>query len=217
MKTCPECGTQYEDHVMTCLVDGVDLSGVPSAAPPSSTSQSGPHDADAVPVVVTQTSGPSPGVAGGVLALAGLAMVLAVGVVVLAVVLWAFSGPPTTPSQPDPAPAPEPVPAPAVPVPIEPEPEPAPEPEPTIRLTSAPEGAEVWEGETKLCVTPCDTPHPPHAPLPRSFVLKRDGFLDTPYEMSDPSTDHSVTLKSRPRPQPTQPKGPKVPTINIER
>jgi hypothetical protein len=146
---------------------------------------------------------------------AGIVLLLAfAGLAGVFVVLMSTSTPPP------PEPAPEPATPVPVPVPV-PEPVPVPLPTPagkaqTITLTSVPDGAEVWEGNTKLCATPCTTPHPEHAPLPREFVFKLKGYKDKLYAMDDPSGDHEVRLSSNVKP-PTPKPGPRLPKIETER
>ena len=212
MKTCPECGTQYEDHVPSCLVDGADLTSI-SALP----SHSGP-----APYVVAVAPPPPPppaarSVVGGGMLL-GLAGMFGVGFVAVLVaiggVVWFGASDPEPPKKPEvpvaaPQPAPVPVPVPvAGPVAVA--------PAPKISIRSDPAGAELWEGAARLCTTPCSTDHPDHAPLPRTFTLKLAGYLDTTYEMTDPAAAHDVRMR-RPVPQQQPQPNPRVPKINVER
>lgn len=215
MKICPDCGTQYEDHVASCLVDGSDLSAVasvPASMGPSSAPSSTPRGA---PIVAPA---PPPRRGGGgtvMLAMAGVLALLALLVVVAIMVVVFSSNSKPAPLPPEPAPQARPLPVPepvAMPVPV-----PEVQPDlPTITLNSNPEGAEVWEGQTKLCETPCTTAHPEHAPLPREFVLKMKGYVDTTYSMEVPDQEHMVSMR-RPAVSPKPTPGPRVPQISIER
>ena len=44
MKSCPECGTEFEDHVPTCLVDGTPLGDVAPTIPPAQTAPAEEED-----------------------------------------------------------------------------------------------------------------------------------------------------------------------------
>jgi hypothetical protein len=102
--------------------------------------------------------------------------------------------------------APAPAPAPAVaPPPVAPEPVPEPA-VPVVRsvdITSAPDGAEVWEGGQLLCVTPCKVEHGAGQDLPRQFILKRGGHEDLTVELQTlgvPLRGELVKKKTAPRP-----------------
>jgi len=146
---------------------------------------------------------------------AGIVLLLALAGMAGVVLVLMSTG---TPDRPEPAPEP------AVPVPLpvpDPDPVPVPLPEPEgdailVTLTTVPAGVEVWEGSTKLCDTPCTTPHPEHAPLPREFVLKLGGYLDKTYEMADPAVPHEVKMSRRPKPVAPKP-SPQRPKIDTER
>ena len=69
-------------------------------------------------------------------------------------------------------------------------------PTPTVSITSSPQGAQVWEGSTRLCErTPCEVEHPDHAPIPRLFSLRLSGFEDASLEMADVSMAYDVPLR----------------------
>jgi hypothetical protein len=213
MKTCPECGTQYEDHVSTCLVDGADLSSVKAAsAPPISAPP--PETAYRVVAIPPPAAPPSGALRGGLVLL--VAALMAGGALLAIVVALIVLLRPVEPTRPPPAPKPPPVAAP-VPVPVAPVPVEVPvATAPTIELISDPAGAEIWEGNIRLCVAPCRTDHPDHAPLPRVFTFKLAGFIDTTYEMSDPAGPHQVRMK-RPVPTTKPQPGPKLPKLNDKR
>jgi hypothetical protein len=196
------------------LVDGTDLSGVASVADPLSVG------GGAIDHQPTNDAAPQPASRGGALPLLFLGagalvvlLLLGVGFVIVAGVASTSGSDEQVPvAAPEPPPAPEPEP--------EPEPEPAPAPVQMLVIGSSPGGAEVWEGDAQLCTTPCATPHPDHAPLPRSFVLKLAGHVDTPYDATTVEGPHQITLppvKAAPRPQAPKPGNTRGPKINIER
>jgi hypothetical protein len=202
MKRCAQCGAEYDDHVEFCFVDGSELgAGVVPAAPP-------------VPVVVNEARPASTSRGTAILAVVILmigGLVLLGGLAAALMLIVPGSKPPP------PEPVPVPVPAPAVPV-VAPPPAPAPVVA-RVGFTSTPDRAELWEGDTLLCTTPCTVEHPDHAPVPRQFVLKRDGYVDTPHVMADPGLPQHVSLRSqeaRPIPRPARPTSPK-PDIVFER
>lgn len=209
MKTCPECGTQYEDHVPMCFVDGTALpeSEAPAPSPPPTTPPPAP-----APEKTKSSSAPLL-LVGAVVAL--VLMLLIGGVSGIALIGMSRSEPP-----PEVAAAQ----APPTPVPVAPVAVPEPEPVPAkqVGFTSAPAGAAVWEGDTLLCTTPCQIAHPAHAPLPRELVLKAPGYLDAPTSLEDPDKPQHVALKKTPAPRPaagrapSKPRAP-APDIGMER
>lgn len=212
MKTCPACGTQYEDHVPQCFVDGTSLNDIPveeagrfdGGTAPSTTREDAPGP-------VSEQPAPQSRGATSIIAFLGLLSIL-LGVGLVGIVLFVLT---RTEAPPGPTPVPVPVIAPPEPPPPAPEP-----PAPTVLsvgITSTPPGAEVWEGSSVLCVTPCSIEHPEHAPLPRSLVLKAENHLDTPYQLDDPRLPHHVPLQVkaapvRPTPRPARPSPGPAPT-----
>jgi len=100
-------------------------------------------------------------------------------------------------------------PAPAAPPPA---PDPAPDPAPpvarSVDITSAPDGAEVWEAGQLLCVTPCKIDHGEGRDLPRQFLLKRGGYDELDVELTalgTPIRGELVKKAVAPRPR-AQPK-----------
>jgi hypothetical protein len=182
MKVCPECGTQYEDHVPTCIADGVEL--VPAAgAEPTQILPARP-----APPAPPPPAGPRLSVILLVALAAGVGTVALVTVVVAQLVLNRPSPPP--PSRPVPVAAPAPV-APREAPPID------------VVLVSEPLGAKVYENDQFVCETPCTVQHPPHAPLPRSFVFKAAGHRDEMFEMTEargPITVQLSRVRSVPAP-----------------
>jgi hypothetical protein len=205
MRTCPECLTQYEDHVLTCLVDGVDLTQVPRLAPagqPALAPTPEPAPVQKVFVVPPQRSA-SRAMPAVVATLVLLFSVVA-GMPVAGWAVWTLTRPTPVPV---PAPTVRPVPVVVAPTPTE-VPiriEPAPVPVVQVQVTSDPIGAEVWEGQTRLCVTPCMVDHPEDAPLPRTLTFRLTGRGEVSASLEDPGQPVHVRWKSTP-PSPTQPK-----------
>lgn len=204
MKSCPECRTEYEDHIVLCLVDGSPLADV--AATPAPMARSGASKGGGLVFFVV----------------AGAAVLLLLGIGVGSL----FRPEPVAVPEPAIRPAPVEI-APAAPV------EPAePVAPPVIRVgfTSDPQGAALTEQGEVLCTTPCTIEHPEHAPLPRTFVLKSPGYIDTDYTMNNPGIPQLVKLSKPPpkplprrRPAPIQPQpapepvvGPR-PSISLDR
>ena len=202
MKTCPSCGTQYEDHVPQCFVDGTSLEAVqsverhtvtpiPTATPP----------ADGTPAPAQRIPPPASNNTGLVVLLGGAVVVLlmAGGLVGIAYFAAGRTSPPPVPVAVAPPPAPAPVPVPPPPQVVK------------LGVTSTPDGAAVFEGDTRLCTTPCTIDHPEHAPLPRTLVLKAPGHEDTTYVVETVDRPHHVPLTpfvaapSPPRPRPGSP------------
>jgi hypothetical protein len=129
-----------------------------------------------------------------------VALVLALGAVGYALMTPRAVEPPPV------APAPAPAPAAAAPAPVAPA---APAQARMIDVTSEPSGSEVWEGSTLLGVTPCKVDHPDHAPTPRTFTLKLNGYRDEAVEMVDPKVPLRATLSkaaaAAPPPKPNRP------------
>ncbi|MEZ4237012.1 MAG: PEGA domain-containing protein [Myxococcota bacterium] len=203
MKVCPECGTQYEDHVPTCIADGVALveARQPARVPPAPTPVP-----EAPPAAPPPALAPSPArwslVAVAVLALG------AGGVVALAVagaVLYA-----ELERRPSPQP---PVVLPAAPQPVR---EPSEQPPVLVDVRSEPPGASVYENDQYVCDTPCSIPHPAHAPLPRSFVFKLPGYREKTVEMNDANQPIIVQMM-RSRVVPASPTPGARPSIGRER
>lgn len=180
MQVCPECGTQYEDHVPTCIADGVRLVAVEATPePPRKRTPPPPalapsRERSALPLLL-------------LLPLGGL--VVAAGALVLGVALLQM---PKTPEAKPPAPAPAIV---AAPVPVEVQPASAETPSIDVVLVSIPEGAGVYENDQFVCETPCTVQHPPHAPLPRFFVFKLSGHRDETYEMVEAKGPIAIQMK----------------------
>jgi hypothetical protein len=208
MKVCPECDTQYEDHVLACLVDGAAL--VPSARGISQTQTMPIPVPPARPVHVAPPPEPRhaertmelPAVppprrsaARWLLVVPPLAALVLGVVVVAAYAVW-VAGSQRATAAAVPAPALPPPSATAATTPPDPVPDEEPAPE-LVRFDSDPPGAEVWENDTLVCMTPCTIEHPAHVPLPRSFVLRANGFRDTPWTLDDPSRPQLVELARR--------------------
>jgi hypothetical protein len=112
-----------------------------------------------------------------------------------------------------PAPPPVPVPVPAIIAPpVQPSPtheaphEPAEQPAVEVELVSTPEGAKVYENDQFVCETPCTIQHPPHAPLPRTFVFRNPGYRDMTHEMTDAKGPISIQMiRARGAPAPANP------------
>ncbi|MEQ1572144.1 MAG: hypothetical protein ABMA64_41335, partial [Myxococcota bacterium] len=64
----------------------------------------------------------------------------------------------------------------------------------SVPLSSEPLHAKVYENEQFVCETPCTIQHPAHAPLPRSFVFKADGYRDVVFDMVDANQPVQVRL-----------------------
>jgi hypothetical protein len=199
MQVCPECGTQYEDHVPTCIADGVRLvsaAAVPEPKPARPAQASPPPRSRAsagIPVVLALAAMGG----GGLAALVG------------GVFLWSQLGahgrtqpvpPPPPPSVVAPAPAlTAPVPPPAPAEPIE-------QPAVQVALASSPDGAKVYENDQFVCEAPCTIEHPPHAPLPRTFVFRLSGYRDATFEMTDAKAPISIQMsRARGAPAPANP------------
>lgn len=204
MKVCPECGTQYEDHVPTCIADGATLVAqvaAPVSIPPEKARSTLPpaRPSSRLPFVL--------------LGLVLFGVVAAVSVLALAVASSQLAiGRPPAPEVaqvrlPPPRPEPEPVPEPPERPPVE------------VVLASEPLGAKVFENDQFVCVTPCTIQHPPHAPLPREFVFKADGHRDVVYEMTEAKGPIAVALprlRSSPVPSASSNAAPR-PTIGRDR
>ena len=193
MKFCPECGTQYEDHVPTCIADGTEL--VPQVAPPPHSGTPAPitpaHPTPAVAPSTAPAGATSPSAMGGGASILILALLLfgalaVAGVGVIGIVAWQLQ------SQPAPKQAP------ITPLSTRPDPIPtAPDHPPvTVSLDSTPAGAEVFENGQFVCTTPCAIDHPNHAPLPRTFVFKAQGHRDQPFEMTDVTQPILVAMRA---------------------
>lgn len=203
MRTCSECGTQYEDHVESCLLDGTTLD------PPETTATPAP-----APIA---SSAPAKAAGGGLL-LGVLAVVLFGVIAVVGVGIFLFAG--------GDSPPPEPVAVAPVPPPAPPSPAPTPPPAPTVKtvaLVSSPPGARVTEHDAEVCVTPCNIEHPEDAPLPRTFHLELDGHKPADFVMTEAAGPFLIELEpiraatsprpARPVPAPTPDPGPRpVPT-----
>lgn len=175
MKVCPECGTQYEDHVPTCIADGVELAPAAQSAPTQ---------------IFARAPAPPPPAPSGprlsVLLIVGLAsglvaLLLGAGVVASQIAI-------SRPSAPEPAARPTLV----APSPVAAEPREAPPVD--VVFVSEPLGAKVFENDQFVCETPCTVRHPPHAPLPRGFVFKAAGYRDETYEMTEAKGPITVQL-----------------------
>ncbi len=192
MKICPECQTQYEEHVEVCLIDGAQLEA-PEAAPAPPPEPSG--------AVSRRAAGGIFGVAlFGLIAL--LLFVTLVGVVLFTTMSGGEPAPPPAPAKAPPPPAPAPPPAPPAPVPVA--------PVPKIALTSDPPGATVIENGQLVCVTPCTVEHPEEAVLPRRLTFQLDGYKEATLAVTDPTIPQLVKLepirRARPKPRPAPPK-----------
>lgn len=66
-----------------------------------------------------------------------------------------------------------------------------------VTLLSEPPGAEVFENDQLVCRTPCDVSHPAHAPLPRVFVFRAQGYIDQTFEMTEAKGPIGVELRRR--------------------
>jgi hypothetical protein len=220
MKRCPQCGAEYDDYVQYCFVDGAELVvGASSTPKPAPIRPSTPLPAPvAAPGGIPAASTRSPRAAPRpppppdprssplwvilVFLLLGVAL-LAFGGVVVALLFFGSQGagdetvatPAPAPTQPDRGTMP--------PIQL---PKPVPSPSPAsvvlVRFESDPSGAQVWEQDQYLCQTPCPIDQPEYAPLPREFVLRLDGHVDTPHRMTDTDTQR-VELKPIPKPPPT--------------
>jgi hypothetical protein len=190
MKVCPECGTQYEDHVPTCIADGADL--VPHVVQqPAAPAPAAADPTIKLPISAPRAPPPPPPEPQSRFSIALLLIaVLGAGVVVTVVgliaVTWGVGGNRTV----EPLEAAHTVPAPR---PL-PESEPNERPPVEVVLVSEPLGAKVYENEQFVCETPCAVQHPPHAPLPRSFVFKAEGYRDRTFEMTEARGPITVEL-----------------------
>jgi hypothetical protein len=195
MKVCPECGTQYEDHVPTCIADGATLVAK-AVAPSQANTEIRPRAATPPPAAPRrQGIGGFPLVLLAVMLLAGGATM---SVVAVAVASSRLARPPAV-AEPV---RPRPVTLPPDPVPVEPEEQPPVE----VMLVSEPLGAEVFENDQFVCQTPCTIQHPPHAPLPRIFVFKAEGHRDDTFEMTEAKGPIAVALhRLRVAPAPSAP------------
>lgn len=176
MKRCPQCKAEYDQHVEYCFVDGAELVDLGDdeggpLPPPPSSSR-------LLPIVFV---------------LAGLSMLVMLVVLVLVVMTWS-DAPPDDELMAAPTPA------------VAPPPEPIEDgPGATVHkimVRSTPSGAEVWEGSTLLCpATPCSVEHPDHAPIPRVFELRRDGYTSTRIEMTDVNAPLEARLRDESAPR----------------
>jgi hypothetical protein len=192
LKICPECSTQYEEHVELCLIDGSTLepmAGEEPAPPPSS------HETSSRAGL-------------GLLALLfGGALAVAISALAIALVFLPGSSPPPAP-EPQPVAAPPVAPPPAAPPVVA---------AAKVGVTSEPAGAQVSENGRILCQTPCTIEHPPDAPLPRTLKLELDGHRDATVQLTDPDVPLFQRLEAipstrpRPRPRPTPPPRPVAP------
>jgi hypothetical protein len=100
--------------------------------------------------------------------------------------------------------------APTVPVPPIDLPAPLPPPVPTqiarVPFDSEPQGAQLWEQNKFLCTTPCVVEHPEYAPLPREFVLRLEGYIDTSHRMTDTTSQRVQLQHDAPKPVPLRPR-----------
>ncbi|MEZ4322207.1 MAG: hypothetical protein R3F61_32340 [Myxococcota bacterium] len=211
MKLCPECGTEYEDHVQTCLADGAELIA-------SAVTTTGPG------AVMAPTPVAPPARSGGGGALVLLLLPIGFGLLLLLggvgfVAMGGFGN--TTPT---PQPVVEPVPIP-VPLPAPP-PEPIEPPPVDVAFVTIPEGAELFENDTLVCAAPCTVKHPSYAPLPRTFIVKADGYIEQTFEMKEAKGPYLIELNRkrvaapapvRPAPAPVPSPGPQVPRPSIGR
>lgn len=134
------------------------------------------------------------------LTFAGLAMLAMLAVVVVVVSSWSGAAQSPPPLRAVPAPPPEvagtePDPAEAAPI-------------PQVEVRSTPSGAEVWEGNSRLCAaTPCMVDHPDHAPVPRVFELRLPGHQRTRVDMTELGQPVDATLPEASRePPPPRPR-----------
>lgn len=220
MKSCPECGTRYEDYVENCLADGEKLEPLEEESPAAV--------ADPTPVPPPQAASSGPN-------LLWLALLPLLFLLVLAAFALAFLLVPSGAEDPNPVePAPAVVePAPVVEPVVEPNPpapavEPPPDPVVTLALVSTPKGAVVLENDMEVCRTPCNVSHPPEASFPRTFVLKHPKHQNGTLVVEDAGGPYLVELKPnrrttrpspRPDPVPTTPKPApgSAPTLGRER
>ncbi len=191
MKRCPQCAAEYENHVEFCFVDGSALPTDSVEANPRSTSS-------APPVVLPPQPRASRSMVPYMLLLLFVSVFLPLGGASAAWLMLRDPAPATAPATQAPAP----------PTPTLPPPAPVPAPSKSIGIgfTSTPQGAEVWENETLLGVTPCNVEHPDYAALPRTFVLKKAGHPDATLQLTDPTVPQHVELLVQARPRaPLQP------------
>ena len=162
MKQCPQCGAEYDNHVERCFVDGTELSHLStSAAIPAIPQPALQSRSRAVPLVMM-----------------GVLFVVATPLVVVSLAwLVGIGGTPVEAARiaaPDPLSADEL----AIVEPLEPEPR-------LVEVGSIPEGAEVWEEQTRLCApTPCMIEQPDHAPAIRELVLRMPGYIATTVQLA---------------------------------
>jgi hypothetical protein len=150
--------------------------------------------------------------------LLGLAAIVAAILAILVVLVLASSQMALVGLQPAPAPAPPALPR-SLPTPVPEVVDPPESPPVEIVLASEPLGASVWENDQFVCDTPCTILHPPHAPLPRTFVFKAEGYRDDVYEMTEAKGPIAVALhRIRPSAPSTAPSNPGPrPTIGRDR
>ncbi|MEQ1508099.1 MAG: PEGA domain-containing protein [Myxococcota bacterium] len=175
MKVCPECGTQYEDHVPTCIADGAALVAERVRAEPT------PRPA---PLVVPP---PRRGSSAGLVLAVAVVLFVVSGLAATVALVVTFSDLVGSSSVPQPVPVASPRP--------EPTPEPTREQPPVeVMLVSNPEGAKVYENDQFVCETPCTVLHPAHVQLPRQFVFRAEGHKDRTVEMTDVNQPITVEL-----------------------
>ena len=161
MKMCPQCGAEYDAHVEFCFVDGTALTQPPA---------SGNFPIQPPPSLRAEPSRTVP------LLLVALLSLVAIPLAVIASLFFTWLGS-DDPSETK-AELPPPIPAAKPPPPVEPDPV-------QVSIKSTPSGAEVWEGETRLCdETPCLIEQYEHAPRRRRLILRMPGHLATPVDLT---------------------------------
>lgn len=221
MKHCPQCGAEYDEFVQYCFVDGVELkeggtapqkpqhqpTPLPAAPRSSATdlsalpTPSGVRPALAPPKSPSSERRPTSIWAIGLL-LVPIVLLFAIGGLIVAMLFVGSGSGPDGETIPPLTVAPSPTPSPPSPVDAG-----VPSSDVVkVQFESDPAGATIWEENVQHCVTPCAIDQPDYAPATRMFLLKREGYQDTPHKMTDPTAVQRVELQrirgSKPRPKP---------------